>query len=573
MAHFGLGQTKTVDSLRVVWPGGKTQILINVPVNQTITLKHTDAAPVRATIEKPVVTLFEPAGWVQGLHAVHTENDFDDFNRDFLLPQKYSQQGPALAAGDVDGNGLDDLLMGSSVGQSTRLFLQTRAGVFHPKDICTEHSQQEDAGLLLFDADGDGDLDLYAAHGGNEAPAGTAFYQHRFYTNDGRGNFTYAPQAIPHITASGGCVTAADFDGDGDLDLFVGGRHQPGQWTAAGESFLLQNDGGQFSDATDRLAPGLKYTGMVCSALWTDFDQDGKRDLVVVGEWMAPQFWKNTGAQLRNVSAQTGLQHLSGWWNSITGGDFDNDGDTDYALGNLGLNNRFGASPAQPLRVYASDFDQNGSREAILTYYMEGQEYPYAMRDQLISQMIVMRRRFQRYADYGAATFDKVIPPGNRAGMQLLQVEQLASGWLENRGGGQFSLHPFPNIAQVAPIFGLTAGDFDGDGNLDLLLTGNSYASDAQIGRYDASQGLVLLGNGRGGWNPRQPAQSGFQADGDQKALVRLQAGERTIWVASANNDALRVFALKTRTARRKNPQRREEVYFGDGYLSQSAAE
>jgi len=544
-AHFGLGKN-TLARLHLRWPDGREQTLESVAADQVITMDWKESARPQKGASAAKNPLFMPFEAINALQVRHRENEFDDFDRDFLVPQQYSRRGPPLSTGDVNGDGLEDVVMGGAAGQAAQLLLQQPGGRFKVQEICGEHRDQEDAGVLLFDADGDGDLDLYAASGGNERLAGSEFYRHRFYRNNGYGAFGYEVSALPDLRGSAGSVAAADADKDGDLDLFVGGYCQPGSWPEAGESYLLRNEGGQrFADVTDEWAPGLRRAGMIRSGIWADADGDGQPDLLLAGEWTGPQWWRNTGGHLQNVSNRAGLEAHSGWWNSLAATDLDGDGDLDFALGNQGWNTRYKASPEQPLRVYRNDFDSNGKPESVMTYYIEGREYPYPFRDQLINQILAMRRRFKQYKEYGAADFEQVFPVNSRKNMTVFECRNLASGWLENRVGQAWVFHAFPTLAQIAPIYGIGKGDFNGDGHTDLLLTGNSYAPDAQTGRYDAGSGQVLLNDGRGNFKVLLPEESGFYAPYDQKSLVSVRVGSRQLWLAAANDDFLRGFVLQ----------------------------
>ena len=337
------------------------------------------------------------------LNFIHRERDFIDFDRERLLPHKLSQYGPGLAAGDVDGNGYDDILLGGSASYSGQAFLQQSNGKFINKNLTDTSNIQnaEDMGLLLFDADNDNDLDLYCASGSNEYPANSNKYADRLFINDGRGNFELDTSALPINYTSKSCVKACDFDNDGDLDLFIGGRCNPGKYPLPVSSFIYRNDSkpGQikFTDITSEAANDLKNIGMICDAIWTDFDNDGWTDLIVVGEWMPITFYKNVKGKLQNITSTTGVGNQTGWWNSMVGGDFDNDGDIDYIVGNLGQNSFFRASDQYPVRLYAKDFDKNGSIDPIVTLYLKDQkgvkkEYPALNRDDIISQLPGLRK-------------------------------------------------------------------------------------------------------------------------------------------------------------------------------------
>ncbi|HEY8485585.1 MAG TPA: VCBS repeat-containing protein [Longimicrobiales bacterium] len=592
IVHFGLGAVSTVDSVEVYWPDGSYQLLTGVPADQVIRVDHADARERWPAEKARPAALFRQVADRGGLTFRHQEREVADFKHTPLLPHKHSKNGPGIAVGDVDGNGLDDVYLGTDRGFAKELFLQTSPGRFTRQTLPGD-TDYEDMGALFFDADGDGDLDLYVVSGGAFI-AGDGLYQDRLYLNDGKGRLVRAEDALPRENASGSSVVAADYDGDGDLDLFVGGRIVPGKYPLPARSYLLRNDsrpGGpvRFTDVTDEVAPGLAEVGLVTSALWSDYDNDGDPDLIVAGEWMPLTFFRNDGGRFTNATATTGLGDTRGWWNSLAAGDFDHDGDVDYVAGNRGLNSRFKASPDRPFRVYAADFDQNGSFDPILFHYIGDKSYPVAWRDALIDQIIAMKGRFPRYIDYARATVERTLSEKERRSAYVAEVVTFASSYVENLGGGRFAIRPLPIRAQAAPIFGMQVGDYDGDGWLDVLIVGNSYATETQAGWYDALTGGILRGDGKGRFEYIDGNRSGFFVDGDAKAIAEVLLDEgRSLILATQNADSLRVFARAAggeavRRLRvepldayavitlRDGGTRRQDLTYGSTYLSQSS--
>jgi len=584
--HFGLGETSTIDSLMITWPGQKVQMLTNVQANQLLVLQEQQARSGTYPARQELPPLFSALPAQTLPPYKQTELDFVDFKWTSLLPRKYSQSGPGIAVGDVNGDGLDDFILSGSAGKPATLFYQRPDQTFSTGQMPAKEA--EDMGLLLFDADNDGDQDLYCVSGSSEFGADEKAYQNRFYRNNGKGNFQLDPNALPLMTASGSCVVASDFDKDGDLDLFIGGRLVPGAYPTAPASYLLRNDGkGHFSDVTDQLAPTLRRPGMITSALWTDYDNDGWVDLLVVGEFMPVTFYKNDQGKTLGQQSVV-LPNSVGWWNSVVGGDFDNDGDIDYIAGNLGLNSRYRASTEQPVCVYAKDFDDNGRIDPILCRFIQGKEYVTHPRETLSTQMVGMRRRFLQYSDYGNATFADVFDDDQLKGALILKATNMASSYIENRGNGQFISKPLPVQAQFAPILGLHVTDINGDGNLDVLGVGNEYSTEPLTGWYDAGIGTCLLGNGAGIFAALPPGESGFLVDKDAKAFaeVRLANGQ-PMYVVTQNQDSLRLLTSQVpkpgtfsklrptdafATIRLPNGKtRKTEFYWGSGYLSQSS--
>nr|WKN37314.1 VCBS repeat-containing protein [Tunicatimonas sp. TK19036] len=585
--HFGLGDVQVIDTLEVVWPDGQQQLLTNVDADQLITLDYSEASPVEQS-KSPLPTLvFQEVSEEKNIRFTHEENAFDEFKIEFLLPHMYSQNGPGMAVGDVNGDQLDDFIVGGASGKSTQLFTQNRQGAFSQQDLPT-NSNYEDMGVLLFDKDNDGDLDLYMVSGGNEFNANSPPYQDRLFVNDGQGNFTLDKNALPELQVSGSCVVAADYDQDGDLDLFVGGRIETGKYPLPVNSFILRNDDGNFTEVTQEVCPDLQKLGLVTSALWTDFNNDGQVDLLVAGEWMPLTFFVNQNGKFTNITQDTGLSANVGWWNSLTAGDYDNDGDTDYIAGNLGLNAPFKASADEPVTVYAKDFDYNGSTDAILTKYTQGKSYPVAGRNELISQMIIYtRKKFPNYIDYADATITDLFSEEDLQNAYVAKADNFQTSWIENLGNGHFALHPLPIGAQFAPVYGTLSADFDNDGNVDVLLTGNSYAANYMTGRYDASTGLYLKGHGDGTFTPMPSSHSGFLVDGNAKALAELLTSQgHSLVVSASNSGPLKAFSDSEHSKEgirigpmdayaeitlKNGKTRREEFHYGSSYLSQSS--
>ena len=570
--HFGLGKTSRADSVRVVWPDGQEQTLRRVAADQTLTVRYATNLP-QARPEPTPVALFEeifPASL--GISYQHPETDFVDFNVQKTLPHKFSNRGPGVAVGDVNGDGLDDFfLAGPSREEGVFFFQQKSGGSGQPafrasrQDLKTSPGQrEEDSGVLFFDADGDGDSDLYCARGGYRHGPGAPVYQDALFVNDGRGNFRRDSLALPPETANNLTVRATDFDRDGDLDLFVGGNVLPGAYPKPDRSFLLRNDceraGSEgrkvkFTDVTRQVAPGLDSVGIVTDALWTDANNDNWPDLLLVGEWMAPTFFLNRNGNFNHSITQS-LNSLPGWWTSLSAGDFDNDGDVDYVAGNYGLNITFHAAQTEPLWVYANDFDANGSYDALVAHYDndalgERHLYPYHTRDDLIKQSILFRQRFQKYADLGRADWKKVLTEAESRAALVKKATWLKSNYFENRGNGpdgtpKFVVRALPVQAQLAPVFGTMPCDVNADGLLDLLLVGNDYGMELHQGRADAFCGLVLLNRGKGPFHPLSLAESGFVVPGEARALTRLTLASGEEWLmATQNQDSLRGYRLR----------------------------
>ncbi len=599
--HFGLGGVDKIDSLLIEWPGGKKQTFYNVAVNQTLNVDAHNASPFSSYLQNNIAgnAFFKEVTDSLNVHYKHEENDFVDFNEQKLLPHKLSQYGPALAVADMDGNGLDDIFVGSSYLQNEELFLQQTDGTFKKRPLLDSadryKKKQEDMGVLLFDVDGDGDNDLYLVSGSYEFPPGYDGFQDRLYINDGKGNFKQDSFALPKNLTSKSCVKAADYDHDGDLDLFIGGRVLPDNYPKPVSSFICRNDSKNgkiiFTDVTSTVAKDLQNIGMVCDALWTDFDNDGYIDLLLVGEWMPLTVFKNNKGIFKNITSTSGLQQNIGWWNSIVAGDFDNDGDIDYIAGNLGLNSFYKADEFHPIRNYSLDFDQNGSYDPITTMYLPSvdgslKEFPTFGRDDLVKQMILMRRRFHKYEDYALAPIDSILKPEEQKEALKLIANSFQSSYIENLGHGKFKMHSLPLQAQMAPIYGITAEDFDADGNLDLVINGNDFGTEVSTGRYDALNGLLMKGDGKGNFYPRTIQQSGIYIPGDGKALVSLQGNNgKYLLAASQNKGVLKILSLnnsnkiipvekdevKALIIFKNNKTRLQEFYFGNSFLSQSA--
>ena len=548
---FGLGTDARADSLLVEWPDGRRTVQRAVAADQRLTLRHADATPAPRgaagvlAAGAPAETLLTDVTAATTLDFAHKENDFVDFDRERLIPKMLSTEGPTLAVADVNGDGLDDVYAGGAKDQPGHLLLQgadgsfrrSNPGVFEPDAIA------EDAGAAFFDADGDRDLDLYVVSGGTEYSDMAPALQDRLYLNDGRGAFRKAVGALPTETVSGSRVLAADYDRDGDEDLFVGGRSVPWRYGADPASTLLRNDGrGRFTDVTAQLAPALARVGLVTDAAWRDVDADGRLDLVVVGEWMPITVFRNAGGGRLAPMAVPGLAGSEGWWNRIVAGDFTGDGRVDFVVGNLGLNSRLHASASGPTTLYVKDFDGNGFAEQVLATYSGGKSYPFPLRDDLIKSIPPLKARFLNYKDYARRTIDDVFPAAELAGAVVKRAHTFQTALARNNGDGSFTLVPLPREAQVAPVYGILADDVDGDGATDLLLAGNLDGVKPEIGRLGASRGLLLRGDGRGAFTPVAPTTSGFVVPGQARDIQRVRTRDGDRYLVARNNDRPLVF-------------------------------
>jgi len=551
--HFGLGSATVIDSLTVIWPDRRFQRLTRVAVNQRLALSQSDASG-RYDYSQPAAAAppFEDLTTTLRIPYRHVENRFRDTDREPLMTQLLSTEGPALAIADVNGDGRDDLYVGGAKWQPGKLLLQKPDGSFVPSSerVFAADSIGEDVAAVFFDANGDGRPDLYVATGGNEFGAGSDALRDRLYINDGNGAFHRATDALPDLFDNSSCVVPGDFDGDGDIDLFVGGRAVPHQYGLTPHSHLLQNDGtGHFTDVAALKSDAIESAGMVTSAAWTDYDGDGRLDLLIAGEWMPVKVLHQESGRFVDRTAAAGLADHDGWWNVITVADLDGDGRPDLVLGNLGLNSLIRATDREPARLYVGDFANDGSLEQVLTFYDHGTSYPVAGRDEILRVMPALRARFPTYRSFGTTRLEDIVPAPALARGTVRQARDFASSIALNNGNGTFTLHPLPVEAQFAPIRAALVRDFDGDGAADILVAGNFFAVVPTIGRYDASYGLLLRGDGHGHFTALDMPSSGVVIDGEVRHLGELRDGSGHRFVVAARNDTTLQILRETRAS------------------------
>ncbi|WP_375585347.1 VCBS repeat-containing protein [Cyclobacterium xiamenense] len=551
--HFGLGSVETVDSLRVVWPGGAAQWLRNIAVNQRLVLEEKNAFQEERVPPDTVDPVFSAI--VSPVPYEHEEPGHNDFKRQPLLSHMLSPMGPVLAVGDVNNNGFTDVFVGGAEGNPGKLYFQVSTGRFLESQglDLSKDAGSADADALFFDANGDGWLDLYLVSGGyHDFERDSPELQDRLYMNQGGGNFKKAETALPKFAPSGSVVKAIDFDKDGDLDLFVGGRVIPGQYPKAASSYLLVNDGqGNFDDETIRLVSEFKDFGMVTDAEVLDLNGDGWDDLLLVGDWMAIQVYLNQeGAGFVNKTNEYFEQPLSGMWSALEAGDFDGDGDMDFIVGNFGLNSQLKATKEQPLRLVYADFDGNGSVDPVLIYTVMGEAYPFMSRDELLDQLYGMRSKFTDYASYAEAKLEDIFTAEQLRLAGTLEINEMRSVYLENRNGS-FAVQELPLQAQYAPVYAIQVLDYNEDGHLDFILGGNQNTTRLRLGVMDANFGQLYEGDGAGGFTFQESSDSGLRFSGDVKSLQLIDLSYLKVLLVGINNQGVEGYLL-TRTLENK---------------------
>lgn len=544
----GLGEKTIVDSIQVIWPNDSMQVLENIKVNQPITINYKNVNSKWRTPTTPV-TFFTNYTKAGNINFTHTDPFFFDYDFQRLLPQKYSSQGPGIAVGDVNGDKLQDFYVGNGYNTKGMLFMQTTNGIFTSKPLETGEKFEEDTGCVFFDADGDGDDDLLVTSGTNEFAVNSPYYLPRLYLNDGKANFTRSSAAIPsHLTSVTTVVKTSDFDRDGDLDLFIGGRIASANFPAPAASYLLQNNKGVFSDVTQNYCAALSTAGMVTDAEWMDADGDKIPDLIITGEWMPIRIFKNNTVSFTEITDQSGLLALPGLWRTITPADMDKDGDMDFVAGNIGLNNKYHFNASYPLNMWYADLDGNGFNDPLMGYYMPSQNdkkelYPALGLDDIASQVPAIKKTYLMHKNFSIATMDDVFK-SVKDPVKLIAGEA-ASCWFENSGKGNFKKHQLPAEAQFAPVNCVVMGDYNKDGLTDILLAGNEYETEVMTGQYDASYGLLLLASPNKKFTVVPQNTSGIFLRGDARCMRSIIINNKPMIMAAINNSALQVFQVK----------------------------
>jgi len=596
MAHIGLGTKRKLKEIHIVWPNDKMQVIKNPGMDKILTVSMAAAKEPYQTLFEVNKPLLKDISDELNLVDVHKEYDFIDFNYQSLMPFKLSQLGPGLSAGDVNGDGLEDFFQGGAKFYSGIFYIQNQAGKFNAKplekSISVPQKLGEDLGSLLIDFDQDGDLDLYIARGGNEDKLGAASFQDVMYVNDGKGNFTLDPLSLPTFTESNATVRASDFDHDGDLDLFVGGRNVPFQYPKSTTSRLLKNESVKahikFVDATQTLAKDLINVGLICDGIWSDYDLDGWQDIILAGEFSDIKILKNNRGNF-SLLKETGLEKTTGIWTSLSSADFDHDGDMDYVAGNMGKNTLLRASLTQPVDIWHGDLDGNGVYDLFPFVYFQTAEGKMASaslfgKDDVHKMLNQTRQRWVYYKDFGKVTQENFFLATEKEKASKISMQENGSIWIENLGSGKFKTHLLPTMAQISAINGIQVADINQDGHLDILYVGNNYANEVFMGRYDASNGGVLLGNGKGKFTYLD--QSGLFVPQDAKSLITIDLGQRGLaFIASQNRGKMHAFASMDKAWTRfnipkgiqgfeyqfKGLNQRVEWTYGSSYLGQSA--
>jgi len=535
--HFGLGRNEIVNQVKVIWPDNKMNVLDNVSANQNLIIKYADASQThtRRGNGKKLFKQTAPSG------IIHIENEFDDYDREILLPYRTSTLGPVMTKADVNADGQEDLFLGGSANSSSAILINNGKGGFSNQTTAFNSDKQyEDGGAHFFDFDGDNDLDLYVSSGGNEFNINSNKYQDRLYKNDGKGNFTKV-NILPQIKTSTSAISSFDFDGDGDLDLFIGGRQLPGKYGIPVSSYILENNNGKFVDVTKEKAKTFIDFGMVTDAKAADIDNDGKVELVTVGEWMPVQIFEVGSGQLVEDPMSAQLADSKGWWNVVEFGDIDKDGDLDLVCGNLGLNIKYKASKEQPFKLFVDDFDGNGTHDVYLGFYENGKCFPVRGRQCSSQQMPFVKEKFKSYQDFGVATIDKVLE-GHMGENTVVQEAYTFSNSVFINEGEKFIKKELPNMAQIAPVYGISIDDFDKNGTMDIFLAGNMYQREVETTRSDAGKGYLVTMNPAGDFHVQGAQKTGVSADRDVRDIVHLKSGNKNLLVIANNNDEVQMY-------------------------------